>query len=499
MPRSQALTAIITAAALAASALFPAQSFSSTQEEVATQPTTELAISAEEREANVQSFDLVWTLLRDRYYDPEMGGVDWEAARVEFRPKVEAAASRDEARGHIQALMDLLGESHLVVIPAEGYDALQAVAEAGEEDAEEDVESDADEEKEDSDADKPGGVGETGLIVRAVELEGKYAALVIDVLPDTPAADSGIKPGSLILTVNGKPLPEMIGMAAEGMPERMREGPMRPFVLDMAAGSAINGGGESRGTSVELTYDDGTGEQAATVKRAKPSGEINQLGNLPPMAVRIRTDRIEREGITAQYATFSNFFDPVRLMGTLRDSVRVAREDDTIDGYVLDLRGNGGGLLGMGAGVAGLFVGEEGHTLGTMIQRQMTLKNVIFPQKGGLEKPIAILVDAGSASMSEIFAGGMQELGQKGVVTCQVFGQNTAGAALPSEPARLPNGDGLIYVVADHTLPSGRRLEGIGVEPDVTIPLDEKAIEVYRSGTDPVLSAALNWIKSQSK
>lgn len=461
----------------------------------ATQPATQAVPTtrpAEEVQADLESFDFVWTTLRDRYYDPDMRGVDWEAARDELRPRVAAAESRDEAREHIQALLNKLGESHLVIIPAEGYDALQAVAEAGESGESEQAEA------------SEGGQGETGLRVRATELDGQPAVVVVDVIPGTPAEAADIRPGAIIERVDGKSLSDLVGTASEAMPERLKEGPMRQFILNMAAQSALDGGADSRGTSIEIAYDQGHGEQTATLERAEPTGVVTQLGHLPPTAVRIETRRLSGSGgggggpVEAQYTAFSNFLDPVRLMGQLREAVREAREDEAIDGFVLDLRGNTGGLLGMGAGVAGLFVNEPGYTLGTMTQRQMTLKNVIFPQKG-LDKPIAVLVDASSASMSEILAGGLQDLAAEGVIQARVFGRRTAGAALPSQPARLPNGDGMIFVIADHVLPSGRRLEGVGVEPDVIVPLDEAAVETYRAGGDPALEAALEWIEAERK
>ena len=465
--------------------------------EPATRPSTLPAADVEANadadvEANVASFDFVWETVGRRYYDPDMQGVDWQAARDRLRPKVAAAGSREEAREHIQELLDLLGESHLAVLPAEGYDALQAVTDAGESTTRPD-------EDEDEDEDEDGGTaGETGLRVRVTDLDGGPAVVIVDVTPDTPAAEAGITPGTVVVAVNGKPLGGLLADVQESMPERYRDGPNRPFLLNEAAGAAVDGGTDSRGTTVTLTLDDGRTEpRDVELERAEPAGVVTQLGNLPPTAIRIDTRRVEGGGATAQYATFSNFLDPVRVMSRLRDATREAREGAEIDGFVLDLRGNTGGLIGMGTGVAGLFVGEPGHTLGTMTQREMTLKNVIFPQKGGLGKPLAVLIDHSSVSMSEILAGGLQELGRAGVIEARVFGRRTAGMALPSEMGRLPNGDGIIFVIADHTLPSGARLEGVGVEPDETVPLDDDAVAALRRGEDPALGAALGWIATR--
>ena len=455
-----------------------------TPDEATTMPTTQpeavaATRPAEEVEEDLASFDYVWQTVGERYYDPDMRGVDWQAARDELRPQIEAAESRGEARAIMQGLLNRLGESHLVIIPADGYDALEAVAAAGEGAADSD------------------GPGETGLFVRATKLDEGYAVVVVDVLDDSPAAAQGVKAGTLIEAVDGQSLPDLLAKAESGLPDMLRDGPMKTMILNQAAQQAVDGGGKSRGTTATLTVDTGAaGPESIEIERGEPTGNLTQFGNLPPVRVRTEVSRIDNGTSEAVYASFSNFLDPVRVMSTLRDAVREAREDADVDGFILDLRGNTGGMVTMGSGVAGLFVNGKDHTLGTMTQRQMTLRNVIFPQQG-FEKPLAILVDESSASMSEIFAGGMQDISAEGGAKVRVFGRNTAGAALPSAPTRLPNGDGMIFVIADHVLPGGRRLEGMGVKPDVEVALDTAAIESYRTGTDPVIEAAAEWIASR--
>ncbi|MCU0246751.1 MAG: S41 family peptidase [Bryobacter sp.] len=161
------------------------------------------------------------------------------------------------------------------------------------------------------------------------------------------------------------------------------------------------------------------------------------------------------------------------------------------DGFIIDLRGNPGGLGAMAMGMAGFFVEEQGKQLGVMTQREMSLNFIVTPRAETYSGPLAILVDGGSGSTAEIFVGGMQDLGR-----AKVFGTATMGAALPSMFTRLPNGDGFQYAVADYVSQSGRRLEGGGVLPDVATPLTRKAL---LEGKDPALDAALNWIHEQSR
>jgi carboxyl-terminal processing protease len=100
---------------------------------------------------------------------------------------------------------------------------------------------------------------------------------------------------------------------------------------------------------------------------------------------------------------------------------------------------------------------------------------------------VAILTDRLSASTTEIFAAGMQGVGR-----ARLFGETTAGMALPALMVRLPTGDVLMHAFADLTGPDGTRIEGTGAVPDETIPLTRKAL---LAGSDPPLDAALEWIR----
>jgi carboxyl-terminal processing protease len=98
-------------------------------------------------------------------------------------------------------------------------------------------------------------------------------------------------------------------------------------------------------------------------------------------------------------------------------------------------------------------------------------------------------VDSNSASTSEIFAGGLKDLDR-----ARVFGTRTAAAALPSMIERLPNGDGFQYAMANYISKGGKPLEGLGVVPDVEVKLTREAL---LAGHDPVIDAAVEWIKKQ--
>jgi carboxyl-terminal processing protease len=166
-------------------------------------------------------------------------------------------------------------------------------------------------------------------------------------------------------------------------------------------------------------------------------------------------------------------------------------------GLVVDLRGNLGGVAAMVMGISGYFLTEE-LALGVMRTRKGELRFVSNPRHVNMRGepiepyagPLAILVDGHSASTSEFFAAGLQHVGR-----ARVFGEPTAGEALPAHAMRLPTGDVLIHVIADFALPSGRRLEGGGVVPDERIPSTRATL---LTGRDAPLDAALRWIASRT-
>ena len=163
------------------------------------------------------------------------------------------------------------------------------------------------------------------------------------------------------------------------------------------------------------------------------------------------------------------------------------------EGIVLDLRGNLGGVAAMVMGASGWFLDAE-LPLGVMKTRESELRFISIPHRVGsggealapYKGPLAILVDHHSASTSEIFAAGLQELGR-----ARLFGDTTAGQALPATLLRLPNRDMLMFVLGDFTSARGVRIEGRGAIPDEVTPLVRADL---LAGRDAAMEAALRWL-----
>jgi carboxyl-terminal processing protease len=162
-------------------------------------------------------------------------------------------------------------------------------------------------------------------------------------------------------------------------------------------------------------------------------------------------------------------------------------------GIVLDIRGNPGGVGAMVMGFGGYFV-DSLVSLGTMRTRDLSLNFAINPRRlrvNGQERgpyggPVAILVDGMTASTSEIFATGMQRIGR-----VRVFGERSAGAALPALMQALPSEDVFVHAIADFRDPGGSRIEGAGVVPDEIAPLTQADLS---KNIDAPLDLAIRWI-----
>jgi carboxyl-terminal processing protease len=391
---------------------------------------------------DLDSFEKVWTTIRDKHWQAKPGGLDWNAIHDEFRPRAEQAESTDEMRKVLRDMLARLGQTHFAIMPASLY-ALLAEGAPGE--------------------------GVTGIDLRV--LDG--AATVTRVDPGSPAAAAGIVPGWLILSVRGQDVAPLL--------EKARNDPaVHEINLTRAVAAGVTG---DPGDTVQASFLDGAGQAVTKDLMLKPErGLESTFGNLPTQRVWYESKRLGN----VTYVRFNIFLDLVRVMSNFEASIKGCQP---CDGLVIDLRGNPGGIGGMAMGMAGFLTDKPDLKLGTMYLRDVTLNFIVNPRLEAFTGPVAILVDALSASTSEIFAEGLKDAGR-----ARIFGTHTAAAALPSQFERLPNGDGFQYAVANYISAGGKPLEGLGVTPDVEVKLTRAAL---LAGHDPVVDAALDWIKQQ--
>jgi carboxyl-terminal processing protease len=407
------------------------------------------ALTPEQRGLNIDSFEYVWKTVRDKHWQTKPGGLDWQAIHDELRPAVEKANTMDAARAVIGDMLGRLHQTHFGVIPAELYSSID-------------------------DGHSRGGESTTGMDIRVVGTQ----ALVTSVQTGSSAARGGVQPGWLILKIGDLDLDLVIAK----LDESYAKSTLRELVARRTVMSRLEG---KPGESVEVEFLDGRDQRVRkTLLQEKPKGTLAQFGYLYPAHVWFDSSKVGGGNIGC--VSFNMFLDPARLMNLFAEAVQSCIK---CNGFVIDLRGNPGGIGVMAMGMAGWFIDKPDQQLGTLYMRDTTLKFIVNPRVNTFAGPVAILVDGASASTSEIMAGGMKDLGR-----ARIFGTRTAAAALPSVLEMLPNGDGFQYAIANYISEGGKPLEGLGVTPDVEAPITRKAL---LEGKDPALDAAIAWIKER--
>ena len=410
------------------------------------------------------TFDSAWSRINTTHYDSSFNGVDWSAVRSELRPRAAAAESIDDLRRVMREMLARLGESHYTLIAADVADAVDPAR------------GDAT-----SDSRIP---GDAGLELRLAE--GRLVTWRVEA--GGPADQAGIATGWNVLSIDGYSPDEALAQL-DGDCARAERTLLTRFMF--GANARLEG---PAGSSVDLVLESGRAERVIRriVRRRRP-GQPVRFGELPTFYARLEHERLETTAGCVGLIRFNVWMVPlVREFDRAIDDLRDCR------GIIIDLRGNPGGVVGMVMGVAGHFL-DEPETLGTMRSRGSSLNFVANPRRVDTSArpvrpfagPLALLIDPMSVSTTEIFAAGMQALGR-----ARVFGENSAGQALPAATLRLPDGDVLMHVVADFTAGNGVRIEGRGVIPDVDIVPSHKSL---LDGHDPVLDAALAWIRGATR
>lgn len=397
-------------------------------------------------------FDLVWTRVRDRHYDPKMNGVDWNAVRVQYEPRALNSPTEGDFYAVLNQMLGELKQSHLGVIPPSDAATLGA-------------------ERPSAAENKNGVTGLTALLIGG-------QAVITQVEPKSGAAEAGLKPGFTLVSIDGKPLASLLKRIHDRKPA-LREGEERVQVWALTRNLLAGPADKKAVITVRATPD--APETNFEVMRHIPTGQILRFGALPPIPSEVESKTLSN-GIG--YVRFNIFLFP--LVATIRKAVQKMAEQDA-PGIILDLRGNPGGIGAMAQAIAGLFMDRQ-TDLGLMQTRAMQLRFPVFPQEPRYKGPLAILTDGSSLSTSEILAGGLQEIKR-----AVVIGRPSGGMALPSQVEELPGGGEFQYVFADFHTPKGVRLEGRGVQPDIPVELTPESLHAH---PDPVLDAAIAYIQA---
>ena len=250
---------------------------------------------------------------------------------------------------------------------------------------------------------------------------------VISPIDDTPAERAGIKAGDYIVKigkeqVQGKSLMEAV---------KLMRGPI--------------------GTSIDLTV------RRKNVKK--------------PLEFKIIRKIIEVQSVSSKTISEEKNIGYIRLKSFNENSdnqflksVKKFERNSKIKGYVIDLRNNPGGLLTQAINITDFFL-DDGEIVSTK-GRKISETRKFFARKGDeiKGKPIVVLINNGSASASEIFAGALKD--HKRAI---ILGENSYGKGSVQSIIPLRNGGGMRLTISKYYLPSGKSISEVGVTPDILV------------------------------
>jgi len=276
---------------------------------------------------------------------------------------------------------------------------------------------------------------------------------VISPIDGTPAALAGIKAGDYIVKigkeqVQGKTLMEAV---------KLMRGPV--------------------GSSIELTI------RRKNVKK--------------PIEFKIIRKIIEVQSVTSRVVGKDKNLGYIRLKSFNENSdkqflksVKNFEKKHQVKGYVLDLRNNPGGLLTQAINITDFFL-EDGEIVSTK-GRKISETRKFFARKGDEinGKPIIVLINNGSASASEIFAGALKD--HKRAI---ILGENSYGKGSVQSIIPLKNGGGMRMTISKYYLPSGQSISEVGVTPDILVEEENEGFQI-NSDNDNQLNYAIKLFNS---
>ena len=293
----------------------------------------------------------------------------------------------------------------------------------------------------------------TGVGIQIAKDEESDKLIVISPIEDTPASKAGILAQDLIVEIDGK---DTTGMDVNDAVQLIR--------------------GE-RGTQVTLTIERNGNRSDYAIVREKI--EIH------PVRAHIRDTSVGKIG----YIRLNTFNE--HAAKDMQKAIE-AQEKEQVEGYVLDLRSNPGGLLYSSINIARMWL-DEGTIVSTVNRKGISDKESA-KNKALTDKPLVVLVNEGSASASEILSGALKDNKRATILGTQTFGKGLVQSVRP-----LGDGSGLAVTIAKYLTPNGTDINKEGIPPDVLVELNEEQLKELYGGdrsnlgteVDPQFSKAL--------
>ena len=276
---------------------------------------------------------------------------------------------------------------------------------------------------------------------------------VIAPIDDTPAAKAGVKAGDYIIRINNE---QVQGKSLTEAVELMR-GPV---------GTEINLTVRRRNEKKALEFKIKRAVIEVKSVEAKIIGDEKEIGYLRLKSFNENSDK--------QLLSYINNFE----------------KNSKLNGYILDLRNNPGGLLTQAINITDFFL-DDGEIVSTK-GRKINETRRFFSRKGDeiSGKPLIVIINQGSASASEIVSGALKD--HKRAI---ILGENTYGKGSVQSIIPLKNGGGIRLTISKYYLPSGKSISDVGVMPDIFV--EEKGDDFrINSDTDNQLDYAIKLLKS---
>ncbi|MBZ0291129.1 MAG: S41 family peptidase [Anaerolineae bacterium] len=293
-----------------------------------------------------------------------------------------------------------------------------------------------------------------GATIRTIEDEGGSVE-VVSVFPGSPAESAGIIAGDIFVAVNGE---EVAGLTQSEIAFKVR-GP--------------------EGTDVQITMRRDDDLIDFTLTRARIE--------IPNIEAHVEDGNIG-------YVRLYQFTADARQQ---LDEALTEIDANNRDGLILDLRGNPGGLLNSAIDIASAFVDDSTVLIEDFGPDREPLTLETNGTYQGLDVPLVLLVDEGSASASELVAGALQDLGR-----ATIIGETTFGKGTVQTWRELVNGAGVRLTIARWKTPDGHWIHSQGIKPDIEVIVNNGAVAndegtLDEPDTDLQLDAAIEFLSAQ--
>ncbi len=280
---------------------------------------------------------------------------------------------------------------------------------------------------------------------------------VVSPMDDTPAFEAGIEAGDFITHVDGESL---LGLGLDDAVEMMR-GPVGSEIVITVVRE-----GESEPFDVSIIRD--------------------------TIELTVVRSRVEGSTVVLRLSTFNDQTYP-KMKLAIEEEVEKVGGIDSVNGFVIDLRNNPGGLLNQAIAVSDAFL-EKGEIVSTR-GRELADGDRVNATPGDLTqgKPIVVLINGGSASASEIVAGALQDHRRAIVIGTKSFGKGSVQTVMP-----LRGSGAMRLTTARYYTPSGRSIQALGVSPDIVVaqpparPETDEETPKRRNRTEADLRGSLN-------